>query len=99
MSDGYFGTKACEQRLLPEMRKIYNLINKKPLNENVCDVCKVDLVQRADDNEETALLRFKTYEEETKPLLRYFKDKGILKEINANLPIDEVWEQIIEITG
>lgn len=91
--------RLVNRRSCPKCGKIYNLINKKPRNDNICDVCKVELVQRADDNEQTALLRFKTYEEETKPLLRYFKDKGVLKEINANLPIDEVWEEIIEITG
>ncbi len=91
--------RLVNRRSCPKCGKIYNLINKKPLHDNVCDTCDVELVQRADDNEKTALLRFKTYEEETKPLLRYFRDKGLLKEINANLPIEEVWEEIVKIAG
>ena len=42
-------------------------------------------------------LRFETYEKETKPLLEYFDNEGILEEINADAPIGDVWESIKEI--
>ena len=64
---------------------------------NYCDICDTQLVQRKDDNEETAKLRFETYEKETKPLLEYFDNEGILEEINADAPIGDVWESIKEI--
>ncbi len=89
--------RLVNRRSCPQCAKIYNLLSIKPQVEGKCDICKVDLIQRSDDTEETAKARFKTYEESTKPLLEHFLGKGILKKINANLPIDEVWEQIEEI--
>lgn len=76
---------------------IYNLLSSKPKLDNICDICGNELIQRADDNKETALLRFKTYDDVTKPLLKYFKDLNILQEINAQGTISEVWEQIKDI--
>ena len=61
-----------------------------------CDICDTKLTIRKDDNEETARLRFKTYEEQTKPILDYFRNKGILHTINADQSIDAVWNEIKE---
>ena len=62
-----------------------------------CDICDTKLTIRKDDNEETARLRFETYEKETAPLYDYFKQLGILKEIEADKPIAEIWENLKEI--
>jgi len=61
------------------------------------DKCSVELIQRSDDNEETAKLRFETYNKETKPLLQYFEDKGNLKTINADQEIEEVWVELLKV--
>ena len=95
-------TEALVERLVnrrscPKCAKIYNLLSIKPKVEGKCDICDVDLIQRSDDTEETANARFKTYNESTAPLLDHFSSLGILKKINANLPIVEVWAQIEEI--
>ena len=89
--------RLVNRRSCPQCGKIYNLLSIKPQVEGKCDVCNVDLIQRSDDTAEVANARFKTYNESTAPLLGYFTDKGILKKINANLPIDKVWSQIEEI--
>lgn len=89
--------RLVNRRSCSKCGKIYNLLTIIPKNEGKCDVCGADLIQRADDNEETARSRFKTYEESTKPLLNYFSNKGILKQVNANAPIGEVWAEIEEI--
>ena len=62
-----------------------------------CDICDGKLIQRKDDNEETARARFVTYEKETAPLYNYFKQLGILKEINADAPITEIWDNLKNI--
>ena len=64
---------------------------------NYCDICDTQLVQRKDDNEQTAKARFETYERETKPLLEYFENEGILEEINADATISDVWQSLKEI--
>ena len=89
--------RLINRRSCPKCGMIYNLISSTPKIMNYCDICDTQLVQRKDDNEETARLRFETYENETKPLLEYFENEGILKEINADAPITDVWESIKEI--
>ena len=89
--------RLVNRRSCPKCGMIYNLISSPPKIMNYCDICDTQLVQRKDDNEETARLRFETYENETKPLLEYFENEGILKEINADAPITDVWESIKEI--
>lgn len=77
--------------------EIYNLKFKPPVKENVCDKCGGELVQRKDDNEETAKARFDTYFNETAPLIEYYKSKGVLSTIDANGSIDEVWERLLKV--
>lgn len=70
----------------PKCKKIYNKVSKemKPKVEWICDNCNVELVQRDDDKEETFLKRFDDYINKTMPLYDYYKNKGILKTINAH---------------
>ena len=89
--------RLVNRRSCPKCGMIYNLISSPPKLMNYCDICDTQLIQRKDDNEETARLRFETYENETKPLLEYFENEGILEEINADAPITDVWESIKEI--
>lgn len=50
---------------------------KPPKQEGICDLCGAKLTQRADDNEETVKKRFKIFEENTFPLVDFYKSKGI----------------------
>lgn len=77
--------------------EIYNLKFKPPVKANVCDKCGGELVQRKDDNEETAKARFDTYFNETAPLIEYYKNKDVLSTIDANGSIDEVWERLLKV--
>ena len=55
------------------------------------------MIQRKDDNEETAHARFETYFHETAPLIDYYRQKGVLRTINAEGSIDEVWERLLKV--
>ena len=81
----------------PKCGEIYNKKFKPSKIENMCDKCNVELKTRADDNEETAKLRFETYFNETAPLVEFYENKGVLKKIDANGSIDEVWERLLKI--
>lgn len=89
--------RLINRRSCPKCGTIYNLISNPPKIMDYCDICDTKLTQRKDDNEETARLRFETYEKETAPLYDYFKEIGILKEIKADKPISEIWENLKEI--
>ena len=86
--------RLVNRRSCPKCGMIYNLISSPPKIMNYCDICDTQLVQRKDDNEETARARFETYEKQTKPLLNYFEDEGILEEINADATISDVWQNL-----
>ena len=51
---------------------------------------------RADDNEETIRTRMRVYDAETKPLLDYYSQKGLLVEINGEQTIEQVQEDLLE---
>lgn len=90
-------SRIVNRRSCPKCGEIYNLKFKPPVKENTCDKCGSTLTQRKDDNEETAKERFETYFHETAPLIDYYKAKGVLKEINADGSIDEVWQRLLEV--
>lgn len=89
--------RLVNRRSCPVCGKIYNLKTSAPKVENKCDICNVDLIQRKDDTRETALLRFETYNKETYPLLDFYTKRGILKKINANQKIEDVWEELLKV--
>lgn len=55
-----------------------------------CDACGGDLIQRADDSEATVSKRLEVYTEQTAPLVNYYRQRGILKEIDGSQAIPEV---------
>jgi adenylate kinase len=77
--------------------EIYNLKYKPTKVESKCDKCGGELIQRKDDNEEIAQARFETYFKETAPLVDYYKNKNVMKTINADGSIDEVWERLLQV--
>ena len=89
--------RLVNRRSCPKCGTIYNLISNPPKIMDYCDICDTKLTQRKDDNEETARIRFETYEKETAPLYDYFKQMGILKELDANKSISEIWENLKNI--
>ncbi len=89
--------RLVNRRSCPKCGKIYNLLTNPPKTSGICDVCKTELIQRKDDTRETAELRFKTYENETHPLLEFYTKRGNIATVNANRPIDKVWSDLINL--
>ncbi|MCR5705920.1 MAG: adenylate kinase [Acholeplasmatales bacterium] len=72
----------------------YHVEFNKPLKDGICDNCGSPLVQRPDDTEATAVNRLAVYDEQTAPLLDYYKKQGILKTVNGDQSFDKVFEDI-----
>jgi len=78
--------------------KIYNVVFDPPRAGGVCDLDGGELVQRADDNEETVRNRIGVYEQQTAPLVGYYTDKGVLQSaFGGGKRPDEVYEQVQRI--
>ena len=86
--------RIVNRRSCPACGAIFNIKTMTLKNDGKCDNCDTDLVQRADDNEETAKSRFNTYFEQTAPLTELYEKRGNLVKINAAGTIDEVFESL-----
>ena len=82
------------RRLCKNCGEIYHLTTKPPKKEGVCDVCGGELYQRKDDTEESLKVRLDEYTKQTQPVLDYYDKKGIVKHINADQPIEQVWQDV-----
>tara|TARA_B100001063_G_C16690290_1_gene516680 strand:+ start:265 stop:915 length:651 start_codon:yes stop_codon:yes gene_type:complete len=76
--------------------KIYNeFSNPAPKNTNCCS--SKFLQKRGDDTVEVATKRFETYEKATEPLLDFYKNLNLLKVINGERPINQIYDEISQI--
>lgn len=66
-----------------------------PKKEGICDICGSELYQRKDDSKEAVQERLDVYRKQTKPLINYYRDLGILLDIDASPPPDEVYSSVI----
>ncbi|MFH1473723.1 MAG: adenylate kinase [Candidatus Aenigmatarchaeota archaeon] len=83
-------------------KTIYNTEVLKPKEEGICDNCGGELYQRDDDKPEIARKRIEQDEKNLKPLLDYYKNKGLLKIVKCvkfNDPPENYVNQILEIVG
>jgi adenylate kinase len=68
--------------------------NTASYSGTVCDQCGGELVQRADDTEETVRVRLDAYKNQTAPLIDYYAKKGVLKTVDGMKTIPEVFDEI-----
>ncbi|MGN1266690.1 MAG: adenylate kinase [Dorea sp.] len=77
----------------------YHIEFAPPKTENTCDACGNNLVLRYDDTPETVTKRLGVYHEQTKPLIDYYTNAGILKTIDGTMDIEAVFSAIVDILG
>jgi len=82
------------RRICKECGAIFHVRNVPPKVEGICDKCGGELYQREDETPEVIRIRMQEYEKKTKPLVDYYRKKGLLANIDANPPIEEV-EKVI----
>ena len=80
----------------PSCKRSYNLEFKPPRVPGTCDVCGHDLQSRSDDDEDTIQRRLEIYHRETKPLVLYFWERGLLRDIDSEAPEEVVADRTIE---
>lgn len=86
------------RRNCPVCNEIYNVYFKPPRHDNVCDFHPdTQLVHRADDNSETVRKRLATYEEQTRPLLDYYRSKNMLRVVDGNRDRQSIYRDIEQI--
>jgi adenylate kinase len=66
-----------------ECQEIYNVKSKPPKVEGVCDKCGSPVIQRDDETEEAIGKRLDTYDAQTAPLADFYRNEGMLLDVNA----------------
>lgn len=74
----------------------YHLIFNPPKVENICDNEGAELIQRKDDNVETVKNRLEVYDKETKPIISYYEQKGLVYNVDGVGTVGEIFERINE---
>lgn len=85
----------------PDCGTVYNSVIEElmPKNQGKCDVCNGPLVHRSDDTEETYDKRYIEYLDKTAPLIKYYREKNVLYEIDSSIGKIKTFEEIKKILG
>lgn len=87
------------RRTCKECGAMYHVVFGPSKKAGVCDKCGGSLYQREDDREETIAARLKVYENQTAPLIKYYQEQGLLREIDGVGSVEEIRHRVIEALG
>ena len=85
------------RRMCPRCRTIYNIYFNPPQKDEICDKDSTPLVQRRDDSEAAIRTRVQEYEAQTKPLLDYYRNSGLLREVDGDSEPPAVTSAILRL--
>jgi adenylate kinase len=80
----------------PNCGKMFNVASNRSKTGDRCDECAAPLVLRKDDSAEVVSERLQVYLQETKPLIDYFRNRGLYFEVDGSRSVDEVYKDISE---
>ena len=87
------------RRICEDCKEIYNINDPEnsPKQESICDNCGGKLYQRSDDNLEAFETRYQTYLDKTEPIIKHYKDMGVLTEVDGNDTVENIFQSIDKI--
>ncbi len=85
------------RRICPKCNANYHAVNMPPKKKDICDKCGEALIQRKDDQESTIRKRLEVYEKDTQPLVNYYEKLGLLKEVNADLEVEDLDKRLQDV--
>ncbi len=95
-SDEVLVKRLSGRRICRNCQTPYHIVFNPPAKEGVCDVCGGELYQRDDDKPETVLARLQVYHNQTAPLIDYYRQAGLLKEVDGVGDMETISAAIIE---
>lgn len=84
--------RLCGRRTCPSCGGTYHI---STLQGNTCPECGSELVCRKDDNEETVMKRLEVYNDQTAPLIDYYRAKGRLLTVDAGKAVEDVFADMV----
>lgn len=86
--------RVTSRRLCSKCGAIYNTEHSRPKVEGVCDRCGAALVARPDDVESAVKKRLDAFHQQTMPVVEHYRSKNLLKVVDGNGPVDQVFERL-----
>ena len=87
------------RRMCPNCGASYHVVNIPPKKDGICDRCGEELITRKDDQPETVKKRLAVYHEQTRPLYDYYKEKGLVVDVDGTKPMEEVFQAMVSRLG
>lgn len=87
------------RRICRQCGTSYHLVFNPPKQDGICDRCGGELYQRSDDTPETVSDRMRVYTNKTAPLLKFYRQRGLLRDVDGEPGIDAVWDAILGLLG
>jgi adenylate kinase len=87
------------RRTCPQCDAIYHVDTMPPRREGSCDRCGAGLVQRDDEKPEVIRKRLEVYSAQTRPLLDYYQARGLLREVDGTMGVDNMIREIEAIVA
>ena len=89
-------SRLSSRRQCTKCNAVYNLNFNKPKAEGKCDKCSAQLYRRKDDSEAVIKNRFEVFENETRPLIEYYKKECILKHVSGEGTAEQNLSALLE---
>jgi len=83
------------RRVCRNCGKVWHLDFEKPSNPDVCDICQGELYQRDDDKEDVVTRRLEVYQEQTAPIIAFYRTEGLLITISAVGSVSDITDRAI----
>ncbi len=87
------------RRICRQCGTSYHLVFNPPKQDGICNRCGGELYQRSDDTPETVSDRMRVYTNKTAPLLKFYRQRGLLRDVDGEPGIDAVWDAILGLLG
>ncbi len=94
LDDGIVIQRLSGRRICRSCGAIYHIINLPASREGICDRCQGELYTRDDDQIESIKNRLEVYKKQTEPLIKYYREKGKLKNIDASTDPEKMMAEI-----
>lgn len=88
--------RVMARRECPKCKRVYNMILNKPKNGEICDDCGVELTSRVDDTEEKLKIRLDTFHTQTKPVIDYYREYGVVRDEEISISINRFAKEVAE---
>jgi adenylate kinase len=99
LDDGAIVERIITRRVCEDCGATYNVRFAPPRTEGACDRCGGKVVQRVDDREDVIRTRLETYRRQTRPLIEFYAQRGLLRAVDASLPREQVEQQVWQIVA